>query len=239
MDEKKSIISLLIWESNLPPDLNYKLCVNLECWLTKTDVLIFICVKGETHLGGGLDTNGSTESFELVTEENGDGKGKTEGWWFILFQMYLQVCVQGFFFCRLFWVLGRVKGVGQMGLKCDKWCRLNSKAGLSFRCLMLFLPCQSLSLSSFIWRWVGPSWTVLWHAPLQLRAQPQGLSKDCLTQTLQQREVKVKISLLSCKMLKRVVLLDFSFVSLSAFRSCFTRAESYHSKCWALFIRSR
>uniref|UniRef100_A0A3B5MYD7 Family with sequence similarity 91 member A1 n=1 Tax=Xiphophorus couchianus TaxID=32473 RepID=A0A3B5MYD7_9TELE len=26
--------------------------------------------RGETHLGGGLDTNGSTESFELVTEEN-------------------------------------------------------------------------------------------------------------------------------------------------------------------------
>uniref|UniRef100_A0A8C5DMM1 Protein FAM91A1 n=1 Tax=Gouania willdenowi TaxID=441366 RepID=A0A8C5DMM1_GOUWI len=25
---------------------------------------------GDTHLGGGLDTNGSTESFELVTEEN-------------------------------------------------------------------------------------------------------------------------------------------------------------------------
>uniref|UniRef100_A0A3P8WPI5 Family with sequence similarity 91 member A1 n=1 Tax=Cynoglossus semilaevis TaxID=244447 RepID=A0A3P8WPI5_CYNSE len=33
----------------------------------------------DTHLGGGLDTNGSTESFELVTEENnGDGKGKTD-----------------------------------------------------------------------------------------------------------------------------------------------------------------
>ncbi|KAL3043868.1 hypothetical protein OYC64_003677 [Pagothenia borchgrevinki] len=26
--------------------------------------------RGETHLGGGLDNNGSTESFELVTEEN-------------------------------------------------------------------------------------------------------------------------------------------------------------------------
>ncbi|KAF7669331.1 hypothetical protein LDENG_00196600 [Lucifuga dentata] len=35
--------------------------------------------SGDTHLGGGLDTNGSTESFELVTEENnGDGKGKTD-----------------------------------------------------------------------------------------------------------------------------------------------------------------
>ncbi|XP_007547757.1 protein FAM91A1-like [Poecilia formosa] len=34
--------------------------------------------RGETHLGGGLDTNGSTESFELVTEENGEGKGKTD-----------------------------------------------------------------------------------------------------------------------------------------------------------------
>ncbi|XP_041665145.1 protein FAM91A1 [Cheilinus undulatus] len=35
--------------------------------------------RGDTHLGGGLDTNGSTESFELVTEENnGDGKGKTD-----------------------------------------------------------------------------------------------------------------------------------------------------------------
>uniref|UniRef100_A0A672F749 Family with sequence similarity 91 member A1 n=1 Tax=Salarias fasciatus TaxID=181472 RepID=A0A672F749_SALFA len=36
-------------------------------------------LSGDTHLGGGLDTNGSTESFELVTEENnGDGKGKTD-----------------------------------------------------------------------------------------------------------------------------------------------------------------
>lgn len=37
--------------------------------------------SGDTHLGGGLDTNGSTESFELVTEENnGDGnKSKTDG----------------------------------------------------------------------------------------------------------------------------------------------------------------
>ncbi|XP_030597411.1 protein FAM91A1 isoform X2 [Archocentrus centrarchus] len=35
--------------------------------------------RGDTHLGGGLDTNGSTESFELVTEENnGEGKGKTD-----------------------------------------------------------------------------------------------------------------------------------------------------------------
>lgn len=35
--------------------------------------------RGDTHLGGGLDTNGSTESFELVTEENnGDGKAKTD-----------------------------------------------------------------------------------------------------------------------------------------------------------------
>ncbi|XP_030268234.1 protein FAM91A1 isoform X3 [Sparus aurata] len=36
--------------------------------------------RGDTHLGGGLDTNGSTESFELVTEENnGDGsKVKTD-----------------------------------------------------------------------------------------------------------------------------------------------------------------
>uniref|UniRef100_A0A3P8YLS2 Family with sequence similarity 91 member A1 n=1 Tax=Esox lucius TaxID=8010 RepID=A0A3P8YLS2_ESOLU len=32
---------------------------------------------GDTHLGGGFDANGSTESFELVTEDNnGDGKGK-------------------------------------------------------------------------------------------------------------------------------------------------------------------
>uniref|UniRef100_A0A3Q2YY23 Family with sequence similarity 91 member A1 n=1 Tax=Hippocampus comes TaxID=109280 RepID=A0A3Q2YY23_HIPCM len=31
--------------------------------------------RGDTHLGGGLDTNGSTESFELVSEENnGDGR---------------------------------------------------------------------------------------------------------------------------------------------------------------------
>ncbi|XP_074542745.1 protein FAM91A1 isoform X1 [Halichoeres trimaculatus] len=35
--------------------------------------------RGDTHLGGGLDTNGSTESFELVTEENnGEGKTKTD-----------------------------------------------------------------------------------------------------------------------------------------------------------------
>uniref|UniRef100_A0A8C6TME0 Family with sequence similarity 91 member A1 n=1 Tax=Neogobius melanostomus TaxID=47308 RepID=A0A8C6TME0_9GOBI len=33
---------------------------------------------GETHLGGALDTNGSTESFELVTDENnGESKSKT------------------------------------------------------------------------------------------------------------------------------------------------------------------
>ncbi|XP_029299766.1 protein FAM91A1 isoform X2 [Cottoperca gobio] len=36
--------------------------------------------RGDTHLGGGLDTNGSTESFELVTEENNaESKGKTDG----------------------------------------------------------------------------------------------------------------------------------------------------------------
>ncbi|KAF3707467.1 Protein FAM91A1 [Channa argus] len=35
--------------------------------------------RGDTHLGGGLDTNGSTESFELVTEDNnGEGKGKAD-----------------------------------------------------------------------------------------------------------------------------------------------------------------
>ncbi|RVE66481.1 hypothetical protein OJAV_G00108030 [Oryzias javanicus] len=34
--------------------------------------------RGDTHLGGGLDTNGSTESFELVTEENGEGRVKTD-----------------------------------------------------------------------------------------------------------------------------------------------------------------
>uniref|UniRef100_A0A3P9JCK9 Family with sequence similarity 91 member A1 n=1 Tax=Oryzias latipes TaxID=8090 RepID=A0A3P9JCK9_ORYLA len=34
--------------------------------------------RGETHLGGGLDTNGSTESFELVTEENGEGRVKSD-----------------------------------------------------------------------------------------------------------------------------------------------------------------
>lgn len=35
--------------------------------------------RGETHLGGALDTNGSTESFEMVTEENnGEGKPKTD-----------------------------------------------------------------------------------------------------------------------------------------------------------------
>ncbi|XP_003968984.1 protein FAM91A1 isoform X1 [Takifugu rubripes] len=35
--------------------------------------------RGDTHLGGGIDTNGSTESFELVTEDNnGEGKAKTE-----------------------------------------------------------------------------------------------------------------------------------------------------------------
>jgi len=36
--------------------------------------------QGDTHLGGGFDTNGSTESFELVAEEgNGEAKGTTEG----------------------------------------------------------------------------------------------------------------------------------------------------------------
>ncbi|XP_072303558.1 protein FAM91A1 isoform X2 [Eucyclogobius newberryi] len=35
--------------------------------------------RGETHLGGALDNNGSTESFELVTEENnGESKSKAE-----------------------------------------------------------------------------------------------------------------------------------------------------------------
>lgn len=34
---------------------------------------------GDTHLGGGMDANGSTESFELVTEENnGEGKAKAD-----------------------------------------------------------------------------------------------------------------------------------------------------------------
>ncbi|KAJ7991920.1 hypothetical protein DPEC_G00288870 [Dallia pectoralis] len=33
--------------------------------------------RGDTHLGGGFDPNGSTESFELVSEDNnGDGKGR-------------------------------------------------------------------------------------------------------------------------------------------------------------------
>ena len=37
-------------------------------------------LSGDTHLGGGMDTNGSTESFELVTEDNnGEGKAKTDG----------------------------------------------------------------------------------------------------------------------------------------------------------------
>ncbi|XP_040044565.1 protein FAM91A1 isoform X1 [Gasterosteus aculeatus] len=35
--------------------------------------------RGDTHLGGGLDNHGSTESFELVTDENnGEIKGKTD-----------------------------------------------------------------------------------------------------------------------------------------------------------------
>ncbi|KAG7270205.1 LOW QUALITY PROTEIN: hypothetical protein CRUP_035937 [Coryphaenoides rupestris] len=35
--------------------------------------------RGDTHLGGGFDTNGSTESFELVAEEgNGEAKATTE-----------------------------------------------------------------------------------------------------------------------------------------------------------------
>ncbi|XP_057684492.1 protein FAM91A1 [Corythoichthys intestinalis] len=35
--------------------------------------------RGDTHLGAGPDTNGSTESFELVSEENGgDGKVKAD-----------------------------------------------------------------------------------------------------------------------------------------------------------------
>lgn len=50
-------------------------------------------------------------------------------------------------------------------------------------------PHQSLFLSSIIWRRVGPFGTVFRHAPLQLRAQPQSVSKDRLAQTVQQREV--------------------------------------------------
>ncbi|CAF99367.1 unnamed protein product, partial [Tetraodon nigroviridis] len=35
--------------------------------------------RGDTHLGGAMDTNGSTESFELVAEDNnGEGKAKTD-----------------------------------------------------------------------------------------------------------------------------------------------------------------
>lgn len=42
-------------------------------------MLIVSLLQGDTHLGAGLDTNGSTESFELVTDENnGEGKGKTD-----------------------------------------------------------------------------------------------------------------------------------------------------------------
>uniref|UniRef100_A0A671V186 Family with sequence similarity 91 member A1 n=1 Tax=Sparus aurata TaxID=8175 RepID=A0A671V186_SPAAU len=37
--------------------------------------------RRDTHLGGGLDTNGSTESFELVTEENnGDALNAEDEW---------------------------------------------------------------------------------------------------------------------------------------------------------------
>uniref|UniRef100_A0A665U2N7 FAM91 N-terminal domain-containing protein n=1 Tax=Echeneis naucrates TaxID=173247 RepID=A0A665U2N7_ECHNA len=37
--------------------------------------------RGDTHLGGGLDTNGSTESFELVTEEsNGEALSSEDEW---------------------------------------------------------------------------------------------------------------------------------------------------------------
>lgn len=38
-----------------------------------------LVLLGDTHLGGAMDTNGSTESFELVTEDNnGEGKAKTD-----------------------------------------------------------------------------------------------------------------------------------------------------------------
>lgn len=70
-----------------PADLN-KLCKNQRISEPKNCSVTFWSkfvapVEGETHLGGGLDTNGSTESFELVTEENGEGKGKTDSGCFI------------------------------------------------------------------------------------------------------------------------------------------------------------
>lgn len=59
-----------------------RLCAIVE--VVEAQLLMMACrvfpPAGDTHLGGGLDTNGSTESFELVTEENnGDGKSKTDG----------------------------------------------------------------------------------------------------------------------------------------------------------------
>uniref|UniRef100_A0A4W5JJ81 FAM91 C-terminal domain-containing protein n=1 Tax=Hucho hucho TaxID=62062 RepID=A0A4W5JJ81_9TELE len=35
--------------------------------------------RGDSHLGGGLEANSSTESFELVTEDNNGGKQAAEG----------------------------------------------------------------------------------------------------------------------------------------------------------------
>uniref|UniRef100_A0A8C6WPI1 Family with sequence similarity 91 member A1 n=1 Tax=Neogobius melanostomus TaxID=47308 RepID=A0A8C6WPI1_9GOBI len=46
--------------------------------LNLSDSIVDAVLSGETHLGGALDTNGSTESFELVTDENnGESKSKT------------------------------------------------------------------------------------------------------------------------------------------------------------------
>lgn len=86
---------------------------------------------------------------------------------------------------------------------------------------------QSLSFSSVVWRWVGASWTVLRHAPLQLRAQPQSVSKNRFAQTVQQWKVKkekknppsnLKNGTSVENMEKSVVAVqDFSFVVIYSF----------------------
>lgn len=106
-----------------------------------------------------MDTNGSTESFELVTEDNnGEGKAKTDG--------------------RNSFRVHHLKSEKEEVCVC---------VCVRFQCFVLLH-----FLSSVIRRRVGSSGAVLWHAALQLRAQPQSVPKNRLAQALQQRKVKLK-----------------------------------------------
>lgn len=132
----------------------------------------------------------------------GEWRGQSQDWQWVYF-----IFQNGLFFYQTLtcWTRG---GEEVRKLKADVRQRRHSEfknQGVLVRAsrLMLSLSCRSFSFSAFIWRWVGPSWTVLWHAPLQLRAQPQSVSKDRLAQTVQQREVEKKqnLSLVSPKLL--------------------------------------